>query len=87
MITEKIESAAKIIEPSFALNAEQKEYYQKITKYFNKEEGELDIKKDPAFLFYTNDFDRGCQFFTDEQVGKYIRLLMAQHQHGHLSEK
>ena len=45
MITEKIESAAKIIEPSFALNAEQKEYYQKITKYFNKEEGELDIKK------------------------------------------
>ena len=45
------------------------------------------MAKDPAFLFYTNDFERGCQFFTDEQVGKYIRLLMAQHQHGHLSEK
>ena len=45
IITEKIESAAKIIEPSFALIAEQKEYYEKITKYFNKEDGELDIKK------------------------------------------
>lgn len=45
------------------------------------------MAKDPAFLFYTNDFLSGTQFFTDEQVGKYLRLLMAQHQHGHLSEK
>lgn len=45
------------------------------------------MSKDPAFLFYTNDFQSGTLFFTDEQVGKYIRLLMAQHQHGHLSEK
>lgn len=45
------------------------------------------MAKDPAFLFYTNDFERGVQFFSDEQVGKYLRLLMAQHQHGHLSEK
>ena len=43
--------------------------------------------KDPAFLFYTNDFYTGTLFFTDEQLGKYLRLLMAQHQHGHLTEK
>lgn len=45
------------------------------------------MAKDPAFLFYTGDFSTGTQFFSDEQVGKYIRLLMAQHQHGHLDEK
>lgn len=45
------------------------------------------MAKDPAFLFYTGDFTTGTQFFTDEQVGKYIRLLMAQHQLGHLEEK
>lgn len=45
------------------------------------------MAKDPAFLFYPGDFNTGTQFFTDEQVGKYMRLLMAQHQHGHLSEK
>jgi len=43
------------------------------------------MAKDPAFLFYTNDFDSGTKFFTDEQVGKYMRVLMAQHQHGHLT--
>ncbi len=45
------------------------------------------MAKDPAFLFYTGDFSTGTQFFTDEQVGKYVRLLMAQHQIGHLEEK
>ena len=45
------------------------------------------MSKDPAFLFYTGDFSTGTQFFTDEQVGIYLRLLMAQHQHGRLSEK
>src|SRR5690348_10921073 len=45
------------------------------------------MAKDPAFLFYTGDFSTGTQFFTDEQVGKYVRLLMAQHQLGHLEEK
>lgn len=45
------------------------------------------MAKDPAFLFYTGDFTTGTQFFSDEQVGKYVRLLMAQHQHGHLDEK
>lgn len=44
------------------------------------------MAKDPAFLFYPGDFNTGTQFFTDEQVGKYMRLLMAQHQHGHLRE-
>jgi uncharacterized protein YdaU (DUF1376 family) len=45
------------------------------------------MAKDPAFLFYVNDFDSGTKFFTDEQVGKYLRLLIAQFQHGALSEK
>ena len=44
------------------------------------------MAKDPAFLFYPGDFGTGTQFFSDEQVGKYMRLLMAQHQHGHLTE-
>lgn len=43
--------------------------------------------KDPAFLFYSQDFHTGTLFFTNEQVGKYIRLLIAQHQHGHLTER
>jgi uncharacterized phage protein (TIGR02220 family) len=38
--------------------------------------------KDPAFLFYTSDFLTGTMFMTNEQVGLYIRLLCAQHQHG-----
>jgi len=43
--------------------------------------------KDPAILFYTSDFLTGTMLLTDEQVGKYIRLLCLQHQKGHLSEK
>ena len=35
--------------------------------------------KDPAFLFYSSNFMTGTMFMTDEQVGKYIRLLCAQH--------
>jgi uncharacterized protein YdaU (DUF1376 family) len=45
------------------------------------------MAKDPAFLFYSNDFDADTKFMSDEQVGKYLRLLIAQHQHGHLTEK
>lgn len=45
------------------------------------------MAKDPAFLFYSNDFSIGTQFMNDDQVGKYVRLLLAQHQHGHLTEK
>lgn len=44
------------------------------------------MAKDPAFNFYTNDFDQKTKFFSHEQVGMYLRLLMAQHQHGHLTE-
>jgi uncharacterized protein YdaU (DUF1376 family) len=44
------------------------------------------MAKDPAFLFYTGDFSTGTQFFSDEQVGKFLRILMAQHQHGRLSK-
>jgi hypothetical protein len=43
--------------------------------------------KDPAFLFYTSDFLTGTMLMSDEQVGKYIRLLCLQHQKGRLSEK
>jgi len=43
--------------------------------------------KDPAFLFYSDNFLSGTMFFTDEQTGKYIRLLCAQHLTGHLEEK
>lgn len=42
------------------------------------------MAKDPAFLFYSGDFLTGTMFMTNEQVGKYIRLLCAIHQHGHL---
>ena len=40
------------------------------------------MSKDPAFLFYSSDFLTGTMFMTNEQVGLYIRLLCAQHQHG-----
>ena len=45
------------------------------------------MAKDPAFLFYSNDFLTGTYTMTDEQVGKYIRLLCLQHQKGELTEK
>ncbi|MFA5234154.1 MAG: conserved phage C-terminal domain-containing protein [Sulfurimonas sp.] len=44
------------------------------------------MSKDPAFLFYSSDFLTGTMTMTDEQVGKYIRLLCLQHQKGILSE-
>jgi uncharacterized protein YdaU (DUF1376 family) len=42
--------------------------------------------KDPAVLFYTSDFLTGTLTMTDEQVGKYIRLLCLQHQTSFISE-
>ena len=45
------------------------------------------MSKDPAFLFYTSDFLTGTMTMTDDQVGKFIRLLCLQHQKGDLSEK
>ena len=43
--------------------------------------------KDPAVLFYTQDFLTGTFLMTDAQVGKYIRLLCLQQQNGGLTEK
>lgn len=45
------------------------------------------MAKDPAFLFYSNDFLSGTFTMTDEQVGKYIRLLCLQHQKETLTKK
>jgi hypothetical protein len=45
------------------------------------------MAKDPAVLFYTSDFLSGTFTMTDEQVGKYMRLLCLQHQKGKLTEK
>lgn len=44
------------------------------------------MAKDPAILFYTSDFYIGTTGMTDEQVGRYIRLLCLHHQNGRLSE-
>jgi uncharacterized protein YdaU (DUF1376 family) len=38
--------------------------------------------RDPAFLFYTKDFQSGTQDMSCEEIGAYLRLLMYQHQHG-----
>jgi hypothetical protein len=38
--------------------------------------------QDPAFLLYSADFLVGTMAFTDDQVGKYVRILCYQHQHG-----
>lgn len=43
--------------------------------------------KDPAVLFYTQDFLTGTFLMTNEQVGEYIKLLCLQHQNGKLTEK
>lgn len=45
------------------------------------------MARDPAFLFYPSDFLTGVTFLTDEEVGKYIRLLCLMHQHGRLDEE
>lgn len=45
------------------------------------------MAKDPAFLFYSSDFLTGTMFMSNEQIGKYIRLLCAQHQMGALTEQ
>ena len=42
------------------------------------------MAKDPAILFYTQDFFVGTFSMTNEQVGKYIRLLCLQHQKNEL---
>jgi hypothetical protein len=41
--------------------------------------------KDPAVLFYFQDFLVGTEFMTDEEVGKYIRILCHQADKGALT--
>jgi len=42
--------------------------------------------KDPAVLFYFQDFLVGTEFMSDEEVGKYIRILCHQADKGPLTE-
>ncbi|HUX61297.1 MAG TPA: hypothetical protein VMV32_08285 [Ignavibacteriaceae bacterium] len=43
--------------------------------------------KDPSFLFYPADFLTGTMFMSNEDIGIYVKLLCAQHQHGGIIEK
>lgn len=43
------------------------------------------MAKDPAILFYTSDFLTGTLTMTDEETGKYIKLLCLQHQKSFLT--
>ena len=43
--------------------------------------------KDPAVLFYFQDFLVGTEFMTDDEVGKYIRILCHQADKGVLTER
>lgn len=45
------------------------------------------MAKDPAFLFYSNDFLTGVQDLTMEERGQYITLLCLHHQKGRLTKK
>jgi len=45
------------------------------------------MAKDPAFLFYPQDFIMGTLHFTKEQKGIYIDMLCFQHQHGGIISK
>ena len=47
----------------------------------------MESNKDPAILYYTSDFPTGTMTMSNEDVGKYIRLLCLQHQRGKLAEK
>ena len=40
------------------------------------------MNKDPAFLFYSSDFLVGTMLMSNEEVGKYIRLICLAHQKG-----
>ena len=44
------------------------------------------MAKDPAVLLWTKDFLVGTMTMTNEQVGKYIRLLCLQHQNQYLTD-
>lgn len=45
------------------------------------------MAKDPAFLFYSNDFLTGTMTLTYEERGKYITILSLMHQQGRMKEE
>lgn len=45
------------------------------------------MAKDPAFLFYSQDFFVGCATLSFEDKGKYIHILCLMHQQGRLDEE
>lgn len=45
------------------------------------------MAKDPAFLFYSQDFYTGVATLTFEERGKYITILCLMHQQGRMSEE
>ena len=44
-------------------------------------------RQDPAFLLYSADFLVRSVEMTDEQIGKFIKLLCYQHQTGHMKKE
>lgn len=45
------------------------------------------MAKDPAFLFYSQDFFTGCATLSFEDKGKFIHLLCLMHQQGRMNEE
>lgn len=45
------------------------------------------MAKDPAFLFYSQDWIVGCQTLTMEERGQYITLIANMHQQGRMDEE
>lgn len=45
------------------------------------------MAKDPAFLFYSQDWIVGCQALTMEERGQYITLIANMHQQGRMDEE
>jgi len=45
------------------------------------------MAKDPAFLFYSQDFLIGTSLLTNEETGKYIKILCWMHQHGPMKKE
>ena len=43
--------------------------------------------KDPAFLFYSQDWIVGCQTLTFEERGQYITIISQMHQQGRMKEE
>jgi len=46
---------------------------------------DVEMAKDPAFLFYPNDWIGGTMGMTFEEKGAYMELLMMQFNRGHMT--